>query len=141
MQSSKVLKALVIDDDLVLASVIKKILQRYRCDVQSFPDPTKACEVSVNPGFHCPMESPCADVIITDMRMPNMNGLDMLKLQRRCGCKVLDANKALMSAVITAQQQAELIELGFYFFPKPFKLNDVEQWLHECAKRIHKADG
>jgi CheY-like chemotaxis protein len=141
MQSSKRLKAKVIDDELVLSAVIKKVLQRYGCDVQTFPNPTKACAASADPCFQCPMDSPCTDVIITDMRMPSMNGLELLKRQRECGCKVLDANKALMSAILTTHQQTELSELGYCFFQKPFKLSDVEQWIHECAKRVQKAAG
>jgi CheY-like chemotaxis protein len=138
MRSSKILKAKLIDDELLLSAVIKKVLQRYGCHVQTFSDPTKACRASVDPSFKCSLEAPCADVIITDLRMPSMNGLEFLKLQRQCGCKVLDANKALMSAIITTHQQKELFELGHFFFQKPFKLNDVEHWIYECAKRIQK---
>jgi CheY-like chemotaxis protein len=67
--------------------------------------------------------------------MPNMNGIELLKLQRKSGCKALDANKALMSAITTTHQQAEVKALGCHFFQKPFKLSEFQQWISECAKR------
>ena len=76
------------------------------------------------------------DMVITDLNMPNMNGIELLKLQRKRGCKALDANKALMSAVTTPRQQAEVKELGCHFFRKPFKLSEIKQWIDECAERI-----
>ena len=113
----------------------KKVLQGYGCEVQTFTDPT-ACAVFGNPECDCPMDTPCADVLITDMMMPNMDGIELLRLQRKRKCKALDANKALMSAITTPQQQAAVKELGRHFFRKPFKLTEVKQWLHDCAERI-----
>jgi len=66
-----------------------------------------------------------------------MNGIELLRLQRKCGCKALNANKALMSAITTDKQQAAVEELGCHFFQKPFKLAEVEQWISDCAKRIY----
>ena len=136
MGTSKGLRVIVFEDDLAVSGLLKKMLQRFGHDVRTFPDPT-ACPVYRNPECDCPMETPCADALITDIMMPNMNGIELLRLQRRRGCKALDANKALMSAATTPQQRAAVEELGCHFFQKPFKMSEVRQWLNECAERIH----
>ncbi len=136
METSKKLRVIVFEDDLAMSDLLKKVLQGYGCDVQTFPDPT-ACPVYRDPECDCPMETPCADALMTDFNMPNMNGIELLRLQRRRGCKALDENKALMSAIMTPQQQVAVEALGCHFFRKPFKLSEVEQWINECAERVH----
>jgi CheY-like chemotaxis protein len=137
MQASKKLRVLVIDDELVLCDAIKKALQVHDCEVRTFQNPISACYVSQNLGRNCVNDSACTDVLITDMRMPDMDGIELLKLQKRCGCKAQAANKALMSALATPQQQADVKELGCHFFQKPFKLSEILHWINECTNRIH----
>ena len=136
MNTTEKLKVIVIEDDLAVSDLFKKMLQGFGCDVRTFPDPT-ACLVFGNFERDCPMDSPCTDVLITDVMMSNMNGIKLLRLQRKRGCKALDANKAVMSATTTPQLRAAVEELGCHFFKKPFKLSEVKQWLNECAERIH----
>jgi YesN/AraC family two-component response regulator len=87
------------------------------------------------------MDLPCADIVITDFNMPNMNGVELLKLQHDRGCAAQVENKAVMSAAITTQVKDEVDNLGCHFLEKPFKRADIKQWLEECAERIHSADG
>ena len=136
MSTATKLRVIVVEDDLATSNLLKEALQGWGCDVLTFPDPT-ACAVFDNPECDCPMNSPCTDVLITDMMMPNMDGIELLRLQQKRGCKALDSNKALVSAVMTSQQQAEVKELGCHFFKKPFKLHEIKQWINECAERIH----
>ena len=138
MKKSKKLIVTVIDDELVLCNALEKVFQILNCEVRTFQSPTTACNVSQKIGCNCINESACTDVLITDMKMPDINGLELLKLQRDCGCKALDSNKALMSALATPQQQAEVKSLGCRFIQKPFKLPEIEQWINECKSRINK---
>jgi len=135
MGSSSKLRVIVFEDDIAMSDLFRKVLQGYGCEVQAYPDPT-ACAVFNKPECDCPMDRACADVLITDFNMPNMNGVELLRLQRKRGCKALDANKALMSAMTTPRQQAAVKELGCHFFRKPFKLSEIKQWIEGCAERI-----
>lgn len=137
MGSSKKLKVLVFEDDPSMSNLFGMMLQGCGYDVSIFPDPT-ACQVYRNQKCDCPMDSPCADAIITDISMPNMTGIELLRLQRKRGCKALDANKALMSAADTPLHREAIEELGCHFFRKPFKMSEIKQWLEECSERSLK---
>jgi len=136
MSTSKSLRVIIFEDDLAMSALFSKMLQSFGHKVSTFPDPT-VCPVYRTPECDCPMEAPCADALITDFMMPNMNGIELLKLQRIRGCKALDVNKAVMSASLIPQHQEAIKELGCHFFKKPFKMSEVKQWLEGCAERIH----
>ncbi len=118
-----------------MSDLFKKILQGCGCEVQTFPDPT-ACPVFRTPECDCPMDSPCADVLISDIMMPNMSGIELFKLQRKRGCKALDANKALISASKSPETLDEVNKLGCHFFRKPFKISELKAWIQECSERV-----
>ena len=135
MNSARTLRIHIIDDDPAISLLLVKILTSLGHQVTTFSDPT-ACPLYTSPACECPQNFPCADVIISDIMMPNMNGIDFFTLQRKRGCKALDANKALMSAAILPQQQDAIETLGCHFIKKPFYISDVKQWLKECAERV-----
>ena len=137
MSTAKKLRVIIIEDDLILSALFEKALQGFGCDVRTFQDPT-ACAVFGNLECDCPVDSPCTDVLITDMMMPSMNGVELLKLQQKRGCKVLYANKALMSVTMTPQLQAVVKGLGCHFFSKPFKASELKEWIDECAERANE---
>jgi CheY-like chemotaxis protein len=137
MSTAKKLRVIIIEDDLIVSEIIKKVLHGFGCDVRTFQDPT-ACTVFGNLECDCPVDSPCTDVLITDMKMPNMNGLDLLKLQQKRDCKVLNANKALMSVTMSPPLKAVIKKLGCHFFTKPFKVPELKQWIDECAERANE---
>ena len=136
MKTSKKLRVAIIEDDIAMSDLLKCILNGFDCDVQTFPDPT-FFPVLCTPECNCPVDNLCADALLTDMMMPNMDGIEFLKLQRKRKCKTLNANKALMSAITTPYQQTSVKELGCLFFRKPFKLSEIKQWIDDCAERIH----
>lgn len=139
MSTAKKFRVIIIEDNLLVSEMFKKVLQGFGCDVRTFQDPTAtACTVSGNLECGCPVDSPCTDVLIIDMKMPNMNGVELLKLQEKRGCKVLNANKALMSGAMPPQLQAVVKELGCHFFTKPFKVSELKQWIDECAERANE---
>ena len=136
MNTSKKLRVIVFEDNQAVSDLFKKMLQGFGHHVLTFSDPT-VFHVCRDPECEYHEDSSCADALIVDIMMPNMNGIEFLKLQRERGCNILHDNKALMSAVTSPQQQAAVEEFGCHFFKKPFKISEVKKWLEECAERIH----
>jgi CheY-like chemotaxis protein len=136
----KKLRIIIFEDDSALASLLKHVLMQKGHDVLVFPDPT-ACPVYTVHETVCQRKTPCADVIISDHMMPNMSGIDFFKLQRKRGCKALDANKALITgAAISDYMKHAVDELGCHFIKKPFKVAKIVEWVGECAERVRLAE-
>lgn len=134
MELSRPLRIFVFDDDPSITRLFDLVLSGKGHDVHIFTDPSYCC--IYNQQHQCQQGYPCADVIITDIMMPKMNGIDLLRLQRDKGCKLTPKNKALISAKIDTEQQAAVDELGCHFIRKPFRLDDIIKWVEECSERI-----
>lgn len=137
MNSNKKLRIIVFEDDLDIMALLKDSLSAIGHHVLTFSDPT-ACSVFNNQDKKCPQQLPCADVVISDIMMPKVTGIDLFKLMRTRGCKALDKNKALMSADLKPEQIRDIQELGCHFIKKPFKLAEIIRWLEECAERVQE---
>lgn len=73
------------------------------------------------------------DIIITDFRLPGMDGLDFLKsVQDLCPA----AQKILLTAYMNEQVLAEAFRLGVHqFIEKPFSSDDLEEALAQLVER------
>lgn len=74
--------AFVVDDEDVIASTLELILLSEGFDARSFVDPYDALLAA---------ESASPDVLLTDVLMPGMNGIELaIQITQRCpDCKVL----------------------------------------------------
>lgn len=132
------LKILVFDPDLGLRELLKVYLAGQGHEVSAFQDVT-ACPLYRNlkdEKCRCTKEKPCADAILVDIRMPHLNAIDFLKLQRQRGCKALDANKAVMSASMTKTIETAIAEFGCHHIKKPFHLEEIKNWVNGCKARL-----
>ncbi|MCM2264363.1 MAG: response regulator [Desulfuromonadales bacterium] len=132
------LKILVFDQEHSLRELLRTILAAQGHEVMAFSDPT-VCPLFgnlLNEQCCCIKEHPCADAVLIDIKMPSISALDFLKLQRRRGCKALDANKAVMSASMTRDLEEAIQEFGAHHIKKPFRLTEIKSWINECAGRL-----
>jgi len=104
----------VIDDDRSIRWVLEKALKNEGMHVQSFETADKALKLLAN-------EEP--DVLITDIRMPGMSGLELLdtinEQRPELPVIIMTAHSDLDSAVSAYQGGA------FEYLPKPFDVDDA----------------
>ncbi|MDH3378491.1 MAG: nitrogen regulation protein NR(I) [Gammaproteobacteria bacterium] len=104
----------VIDDDASIRWVLEKALQRADLDVRAFASASEALN-------RLAVTSP--DVIVTDIRMPELGGLQLLdRLQQdapQIPIIVITAHTDLDSAVASYRRGA------FEYLPKPFDIDDA----------------
>ena len=132
----KKLKIIVLEDDPSLAALLKKVLLLRGHDVHVLSG-SSFCPVVCGHKTECPKSTPCADVIISDHRMPTITGVEYFNLQKRVGCKIPDENKALITGSVMFTDLTKTVnELGCHFIKKPFKIEQIFKWVDECAERL-----
>ena len=128
------IRALVFEDNDVFRSVVSSFLTDREYEVFEFPE-AGGCPLYLKSGCPCPLNHSCADIIITDINMPGITGLDFIGNQVTHGCKV--KHFAMMSFAWTSEQLEQAQRLGCHILEKPFEREDLEVWLNECEKAIN----
>ena len=130
------IKAIVLDDDDSIRTLTSEILKDRGYDVCASSEPLFS-PVYLNEECTCSDEH-CSTIVITDINMPNMTGLEFIEHQKSMGCKFQYV--AVMSGRWTNETLAHANRLGCQTFSKPFKITEIKKWLDEYEKRLdHKS--
>ena len=127
------IRAFVFDDDEQVRNVISELLKERGYEVHGFSEPG-ICPIYLEQRCPCLLDHTCADIIITDINMPYMTGLELIENQLRNGCKV--KNIMVLSGSWTDAQVTYAKALGCKIFKKPFKIDEFFNWLDECERRL-----
>lgn len=84
----------------------------------------------------CPADTPCAEAVIVNAKIPNQESFQILVDQARKGCKLPRQNKAVMSACFSEAQEQAIRDQGFSVIKKPFRLAAIDAWLATCSARL-----
>lgn len=127
-------RVILVDDEPVVLHMLKMFFELRGYDVIACREPVR-CPVY---GDHakCGNLRPCADVLITDNRMPKMSGIELLEAQKHKGCRLPAGNKALISGYLDELELRKIEELGCAFLEKPFTPDEMEAWLIGCEERM-----
>ena len=128
-------RILIFEDNDSIRSTLWQFFDSLGYEVFTFPDPS-LCPLNEKPTCDCPLQHACSDMIISDINMPVVKGLDFIKSMRRKGCKV--TNIAIMSGNWNAEAAEESEKLGFEIIDKPFKLDVLQDWLKKCEQSIQE---
>ena len=129
------LKILVIDDETLVLDSLKIWLSKKGYEVQTFIEPT-VCSIYEKKTDDCSKENRCADIILTDYKMPIMNGIELLQYQSQRGCTLDIRNKAVITGYLDNEIQKVIEDMGCSFFEKPLELSLISDWINERAKHI-----
>ncbi len=117
----------IIDDDDSIRFVLQKALENGGMEVTSFDSANNVLEK---------LKGGEPDAVITDIRMPGMNGLELLsrlsELHPNLPVIIMTAHTDLESAVSAYQGGA------FEYLPKPFDIDDAVELAQRASDR-HKA--
>ncbi|MFA4915326.1 MAG: response regulator [Syntrophales bacterium] len=117
-------RILLVDDEIAFANNIVKLLTKRGYDVMAVNDGASAIRAIGEKEF---------DVVILDMKMPVMNGIDTLKEIKK--------KEPLIEVVIltghgSIESGVEGMQLGaFDFIMKPISIDDLNEKVHQAYQR------
>lgn len=117
-------RVLIVDDEENIRLVLKTLLRKhgYEVDVAASAEAALSLVDSFSP-----------DVILTDVRMPNMSGLELL---RELKAREHLATVIVMSAYGSLELAIEAMKAGAYdYVGKPFKADEVVLALRKAEER------
>lgn len=126
-------RVLIFDDDEAIRKVLWALFDSRGYEVFTFPHP-RACAICDTLSCLCPLSEACADIIISDLNMPSMKGIDFLERQIRKGCRC--KHVALMSGDMTPDDARRAGEMGITLFTKPFLHSALTQWIEDVESSI-----
>jgi PAS domain S-box-containing protein len=108
-------RILVVDDEQNITRIIEIMLSKYGYKVTPFNDSAEACEAfKKNPQDF--------DLIITDMTMPKMNGVEVARQVQEI---IPDKPVIICSGYSDLINKEKALKLGLYYLSKPVALNDL----------------
>jgi DNA-binding response OmpR family regulator len=127
---------LVVDDNPLVLHVMSAFFRRKGHTVMTYDAPL-ACPLYTAPACPCSPDAVCPDIIISDVDMPNVDGVSFVEavFNKRCKCKHI----ALLSGKdLSDQNRKRASTMGTRFFTKPLDFDEFETWVmfreraHNC---------
>lgn len=117
----KIEKILVVDDELLVRNFLSETLKRSGMEVATAENGRKALQILKDSTF---------DLVITDMKMPDLTGIDILR-------KVKESSPGTLVVVITAfgsiENAVAAMRLGaFDYLLKPFSPDTIEAMIEKA---------
>ncbi len=128
-------RAIILDDDDSIRYIVGRLLSSCGYSVTSYSSPAE--EAIFGHPDECPMASghgelfderhACAELIITDINMPFISGIEFVRKIRGFGCRV--SHVAMMSGEWSNQLILEADALGCKVFVKPLGIRELRDWV------------
>jgi DNA-binding NtrC family response regulator len=107
---------LVVDDERSARDLCKEILKGQGFRVEIAESAARALEI---------LESDPIDIVLTDVRMPGMDGMDLLKIIKS---KFGETDAVIMTGFGSIPAAVEAMKLGAYdYITKPFKIDEFRR--------------
>ena len=127
------LRILLFEDNKLLRSVMCRLLREQHWEVICYPDP-EGCPLRHATKCTCSRTQVCADVIVSDLEMPHIDGFTFLHDLLETGCKVPFV--AMFTACEDEARLAPAKALGIVVFSKLVGLKPMLEWLRQVETRV-----
>jgi len=127
------LRAVIFDDEPAMRHVLWMLCDRRGYEVFTFPTPA-LCPLYAMHRCPCPPGTVCADLLLSDLNMPEVQGLDFVEglLAKAC----VAPHIALMSAAWSEAARARAVRLGCRLFTKPFSSAEILAWFDTVESQV-----
>lgn len=119
---SESIRVLVVDDEERMRDLLAKVLQRAGYDVSQAPCGRQALALTREQAF---------DIVLTDIRMPTMDGLELLRALRD---ETPETTVIMMTAFGSVDSAVQAMKEGAYhYISKPFQMDEIRIVLERAA--------
>ncbi|MCK5913772.1 MAG: sigma-54-dependent Fis family transcriptional regulator, partial [Desulfuromusa sp.] len=119
-------KILVVDDENSLREMLSILLQREGYQVENAADGAAALVMIQENNY---------DLIISDIQMPRMTGIELLRQLREADN---DVTVLMITAFSSTEEAVEAMKLGAYdYITKPFKNDEIRLVIKNALEREH----
>ena len=127
------IRVILLDDNELIRSLMSTVLESRGYEVFKFATPA-ICPLQKKPACNCTDTSRCADILLSDLGMPSVSGIEFIKNQKAKKCKT--PYIAMMSGNWPKEDVTIARKLGCKIFNKPFNISEMEEWLDYVEKNI-----
>lgn len=123
MSGKEMQSILVVDDDRSMREFLEILLTKEEYHVSLAASGEEALQILENKEF---------DLVITDIRMKDINGIEVLKRAKQVSPETM---VVMISAFATAETAVEAMKEGAYdYIPKPFKVREFKNIIKDTLK-------
>ncbi|MGE5394277.1 MAG: sigma-54-dependent transcriptional regulator [Candidatus Saccharibacteria bacterium] len=118
---------LIVDDDVTFCLMLKKLLEKHQYQVNTLFS-AEGVKQTVRKGFY--------EVVLTDLRMPNMSGMDLIGIIKQ---ESPETQIIMMTGYANIPTAIQSIKQGaFNYIPKPFQPEEVLNLINEALQEATK---
>jgi len=119
-------RILVVDDEEQMRDLLAKVLERKGYEVSVCGDGAEALTL---------LEREPADLVITDVRMPGLNGMEALRAVKELNPEIV---VLIMTAFGSIDQAVQAVKEGAYdYINKPFKIDEILLTIQKALEERH----
>jgi DNA-binding NtrC family response regulator len=122
--------AIVVDDDSMIRDILTRILTSLGYETKAFNSPIDIPCIMETASHDCHFEN-IPELLITDIQMPEMNGIDFFLQNIQKGCKI--KNVAIMSGAWTDESRDVAERFNCKQIDKPFTVSKISEWVKELT--------
>lgn len=120
---------IILDDNEVIRAVLKRLLEAQGYSVRTYACPADFLDGVCNETETC--TQPCADVLLSDVKMPGDTGIDLFQHLRCKSCMI--RRMGLISGCWTEETREQAKTLQVPAFSKPADLDRLISWMNISA--------
>jgi len=123
----------IVEEEPAMRQFLSTVCARRDYEVLTFSDPG-LCPLYISPPGPCPRGTVCADHLLVDLLMPEVDGLDFAEGLLAQGCPAPQI--ALMSGAWPPAAHARAARLGCCLFTKPFAVAELLAWFDTAEAQV-----